>query len=211
MAGEHIVMQGECFSSIAKEYGFLEQTLWNHAANAALKNKRKNPNVLLPGDVVTIPDRVSGEESASTEQKHVFKAKDERVKLQLRMLRDSKPRAGIKFTLVVDGRVIESATDGDGWIREKIFAAAKTGKLILLPGTDGEEQYELLLGNLDPVEEESGIIGRLQNLGYFIALEQTEDPALELALEKFQVKNNLEKTGRADATTREKLKQMHGS
>ena len=210
MAEEYTVAQGECFSSIAKEYGFLEKTLWNHSANAALKAKRKNPNVLLPGDVVVIPDRDSGEESASTEQKHVFKAKDERVKLQLRILRGDKPRAGIKFTLIVDGRVTESETDGDGWIREKISAVAKTGKLILLPGTEGEEQHELLLGSLDPIEEESGIVERLQNLGYFFASHQIEDDTLELALEKFQVKNNLERTGKVDAATREKIKQMHG-
>ena len=83
MATEHIVEQGDCFSSIAKEYGFLEETLWNHPANAALKEKRTNPNVLLPGDIITIPDRVSGEERTSTERKHVYKNKSGKVELQL--------------------------------------------------------------------------------------------------------------------------------
>ena len=83
MAEEHTVAQDECFSSIAKEYGFLEKTLWNHPANAPLKEKRKIPNVLLLGDVVVIPDRASGEENASTEQKHIFKARGEKTEIRL--------------------------------------------------------------------------------------------------------------------------------
>ena len=57
-------------SSIAAEFGFLWQTLWD--LNPELKWKRKNPNVLLAGDIVTIPALRMKDESRPTGQKHVF-------------------------------------------------------------------------------------------------------------------------------------------
>lgn len=211
MATEHIVEQGECFSSIAKEYGFLEKTLWNHPANAALKAKRKNPNVLLSGDVVIIPDRVSGTEQASTEQKHVYKTKGEKTELQLQLLIEDEPLANAKYCLTVGSLIIESSTDGDGWVREKIPAAAKSARLLVSPGTEDEEEYELLLGHLDPAEENSGIVGRLNNLGFFFDLDDTEDEAMKLVLQRFQKKHGLKETGAPDAVTIERLKAEHGS
>ena len=212
METKHTVEQGECFSSIAKEYGFLEKMLWNYPANAELKAKRKNSNVLMPNDIITIPDKDSGEEQASTEQKHVYKVKEERVKLQIHFLRKDEPRAGIKFSLIVGGQIIESKTDGDGWLREKIPAAAKTAKLLLIPGTKDEEEYELLLGHLDPIEEDSGVNGRLSNLGFFFGSDEDQDEeAVKYALEGFQNKNGLTQTGEADAATINKLKQIYSS
>ncbi|MGC9973362.1 MAG: LysM domain-containing protein [Bryobacteraceae bacterium] len=46
----HVVKQGDCMSSIADQYGFFWETLWNHERNAQLKERRKNPNVLMAGD-----------------------------------------------------------------------------------------------------------------------------------------------------------------
>jgi LysM repeat protein len=47
MTTRYTVKQGDHLSSIAHEYGFPDyQTIWNHADNAQLKQKRKNPNVL---------------------------------------------------------------------------------------------------------------------------------------------------------------------
>ena len=211
MAEEHTVMQGDCFSSIAKEYGFLEQTLWNHPANAALKQKRRNPNVLLPGDMVIIPDRESGTEQASTEQKHIYKTKGEKTELQLQLLIEDEPLANAKYCLTVGSITIESSTDGDGWVREKISAAAKSARLLVSPGTEDEEEYELLLGHLDPAEEDSGVVGRLNNLGFFFDLDNTEDEGMKLALQGFQKKHGLQETGKPDAATVERLKAEHGS
>jgi N-acetylmuramoyl-L-alanine amidase len=59
----HTVKQGDCISSIAHETGFFWETLWNHPDNAKLKQLRKNPNALLPGDVVSIPDQRVKQES----------------------------------------------------------------------------------------------------------------------------------------------------
>lgn len=208
---EYTVKQGDCFSIIAKRYGFLLKTLWNHPSNAALQQKRKSPNVLFPGDVIFIPDNELKEENGATEQEHVFVLRADETKLQLRMLREDKPRSGVKFSLKIGEKTVEAETDDDGWIKETIPAAAKTGKLLLLPGTEEEEEYELLLGHLDPPEKKSGVADRLQNLGFFFDFEDEDDEAVKYALEGFQGKYELTETGEADAATVNKLKELHGS
>ena len=77
MAGKtHIVKQGESVAGIAKKYGFSNWlTIYNHADNAELKQKRPNPNVLYPGDKVVIPEKTVKEESGATEQRHRFRFK----------------------------------------------------------------------------------------------------------------------------------------
>ncbi len=53
----HTVKQGEHISRITEQYRFFDyHTIWDHANNSALKQKRQNPNVLLPGDQLFIPE-----------------------------------------------------------------------------------------------------------------------------------------------------------
>ena len=62
----YTVKQGDCFMSIAAANGFLWDILWNHGDNATLKQLRKDPNVLFPGDTIVIPDKTQRIESAAT-------------------------------------------------------------------------------------------------------------------------------------------------
>ena len=60
---KHNVKQGEHLSLIAVMYGFADhQPIWNDPANAALRQRRKHPHILMPGDIVEIPDRQAREE-----------------------------------------------------------------------------------------------------------------------------------------------------
>ena len=58
MPTKHTVQEGECVSSIAHDYGLLPNTVWEYEENRTLRELRKNPNVLLPGDVLVIPDKL---------------------------------------------------------------------------------------------------------------------------------------------------------
>jgi hypothetical protein len=49
MAESYTVRQGDHLSKIAKAFGFSDyHTIWDHPNNGDLKQKRQNPNVLLP-------------------------------------------------------------------------------------------------------------------------------------------------------------------
>ena len=87
MSKMHKVSQGECIDSIALAYGFFPSTLWIHESNSELRSLRKDPNILLPGDEVFIPDLQPGEESGATDQRHSFLRKGVPAKLKLRFLK----------------------------------------------------------------------------------------------------------------------------
>lgn len=208
---KYVVKQGDCFSSIAAKHGFLLKTLWEYPPNEPLVQKRQSPNILYPGDEIFIPENDLKEESRATEDTHVFRIEREKTELHLRMLREDEPRGNVKYSLEIGNKIIEAATDGDGWIKQTIPAAAKTARLILQPGTVEAEEYELLLGHLDPLEENPGVADRLQNLGFYFGFDDDNDEALKCALEGFQNKHELPETGEPDAATLDKLKQIHGS
>ena len=87
MAEDYKVADGDCLSSIAFARGFFWETLWNLGENAELKNKRKDPNILHPGDVLHIPDLRLKEESCATENEYKFKLKGVPAKLKLKLMR----------------------------------------------------------------------------------------------------------------------------
>lgn len=85
---DYKVKQGDCLSSIAERHGLFWDKVWNHPKNARLKEQRKDPNILYPGDVVFVPDKDKKEESGATEQKHQFRKKGTPAKLRLRVMEE---------------------------------------------------------------------------------------------------------------------------
>ncbi len=196
------VRQGDCISSIADELGLKWETVWNHGNNASLRAKRKDPNVLYPGDEVYVPDRENKELPRPTDQKHKFVKKGEPTKLKLRLLDDYQPRAGVKYQLEIDGVSKSGTTDSDGFIKEMIPAGARSGRLLVGPGPT-KDCYDLRLGELDPLETEDGIRGRLIDLGF--GADNLND-----AISAFQKREGLETTGEANDATLNRLKERFG-
>ena len=198
-------------ASIAAAYGFFWQTLWALPDNATLRELRCNPNVLLQGDEVVIPEAQPRFERCATGRKHVFRRKGVPSKLRLRLLDEDEPRRGEPYALEVDGRVISSgAVPDDGLVEAFIPPGARGGSLVVGEGEDAIE-YALHLGNLDPVSTVTGVQARLLNLGYPVAaITGTLDDATQAAIAAFQKSHELEVSGTADAATQQKLEQLHG-
>jgi hypothetical protein len=201
------VSPGDSIPSIAKENGFFWETIWNHPKNAALKAKRKDPNVLFQGDEVFVPELDIREESRGTDARHKFKLKGQKVKFKLKLLMMGEPRAGESYSLVVDGVPHSGTTGGDGLLEHEIPANAKSGKLIL---RGGKEEYPVRIGHLDPIDEIAGVQQRLNNLGFNAGAEDGEmNDTLKAALTAFQNKNKLDPSGELDGPTKSKLEEAH--
>jgi len=206
---KYTVRQGDCISSIAFKYGLFPDTIWNDSKNNKLKQDRKDPNVLLPGDEVYIRDKEEKEESCSSEKKHRFKRKGvpERLRIQF-MDEEDKPRSNESYTLEIDGDLSESKTDKDGKVEIWIPPNAKKGKITF---PDSGEEYELELGELDPVTEITGVQARLSNLGFYEGeVDGKMCEELEQAIRDFQENKGLETTGKLDESFRQKLEKVYG-
>jgi N-acetylmuramoyl-L-alanine amidase len=208
MSLEHVVKQGECLSSIAQEYGLLPKSIWEDGANASLRSKRKDPNVLYPGDVVVIPDKQEKEVPGPTEKRHKFLRKGATAKLRLRFLIDDKPASGESYELHIGTEVIKGKTDGGGWLEAVIPPDATQGYVIF---GKKRRSFSLAIGHVDPVAEVSGAKARLRNLGFYSGeLDGELDEATENALRAFQRKFAIQETGKLDANTQDQLLKQHG-
>ncbi|MGA2098862.1 MAG: peptidoglycan-binding protein [Candidatus Acidiferrum sp.] len=215
MPENYTVQQGDHLSSIAKDNGFTDYTIiWNHPKNADLKNKRQNPNILLPGDEIFIPDMEEKQESGATDKKHTFKVDKTTLKLRL-VLEDiyEKPIAGAQCALLIDGQVYQLTTDGNGKLEQEIPLDAKEGVLTIRGDQTpfANEVLPIKIGHLDPIDEVSGQVARLNNLGYFAGpVDGSDTDAFNSAVQEFQCDNSLTVDGDCGPQTQSKLKQVYG-
>lgn len=231
----HVVAQGEYLSLIAARFGFRDHlVIWDLPANAALKQLRKNPNVLLPGDKVVIPVRAAGQAAAATGQVNAFIANASDVLVNLVFEDPSRTpmrdRAGQLTVGVTSQRGSGFLTTGP---RPATTDAAGRFPLIFrnaleqgaLP-TDGafvmdaagaapRAAFRFLVGSLDPLDTKSGQRARLNNLGYFAGFGDLDDDQLLWAIEEFQADEKLTDRGLTgtiakDRRTLNRLGQRHG-
>jgi hypothetical protein len=206
------VRQGDCLSSIASQHGFLWETIWFDSSNQKLRSVRKNPNALLPGDRLTIPERNSNPESCAAENRHLFRQLGT-AKLRLRLLTLGEPRQDLEYSLEINNEdeLIEDSTDSDGYVEVPIRSNA-TSATLTLHTEEGDEVYPLSLGTLNPVDSVSGAQQRLFNLGYDCGpADGIMGDRTRSALASFQAEKEVELTERIDEQTSQELEKAHGS
>ena len=105
MSKIHTVRQGECLTSIAREYGLKSwRFLYEHPENEQLRALRNNPNALLPGDRIVIPEASAKSISGPTDKRHSYRIKGESTYLRLNMLLDVFGEGSVgKYVLDVEG------------------------------------------------------------------------------------------------------------
>lgn len=206
---DYVVQLGDCISSIAWQFGFDPPTIWNHPKNSDVRSSRKDPNVLLEGDVVYVPEKRTRAEGRATDASHKFVLKGVPALLKLQLLHNDKPRAHVRYILEIDGIRSEGNTDADGRLQKAISPAAQSGRL-MLPETDDE--YPLKLGHLDPIDTTTGQQQRLRNLGFHTGeINGETDQATRHSTAAFQQSKKLGATGELDQTTVAALKAAFGS
>ena len=207
----YAIKSGDCLSNIAERAGLRWKTIWQHPENAGLREQRQDPNVLYPGDRLAIPLKKNKEVSKPTAAEHVFVKKGTPTKFRLRLLQEGEPRAGIPFTLLVDGDIHQGKTDSQGYIILSISAKAAAGKLILTSDNGQEEKYDVLLGHLDPLDEIRGVQKRLRNLGFKCEVTGVLDETTKTVIAAFRARNKLAGDGMIDQSFKQKLYLLHGS
>jgi hypothetical protein len=206
---QYTIKEGDCLSSIAQRHGLFWQKIWDHSQNSELRRRRRNPNILYPGDVVFIPEKEEKQETGSTEQKHQFRKKGALAKVRLRLMRNGQPRANESYVLEVDGNFFNGTTDADGKLEQSIPPNIKKGKLFV---GKKREEYILNLGHMDPLNELIGIQKRLNNLGFHCgSADGVLGPQTTDALKAFQKKHHLTESGEVDDATKNKLNEIYGS
>lgn len=213
------VKQGDCLSSIAKDFGFASgQTIYDHPDNAEYRDKRPNPNCIYPGDKLFIPERETKKIEESTEQTHKNVVKKEKTWLNIKLEHGPDEPISGTYKLIVDGKEFKGTLDSDGWLKQEIAPDSKVGMLrVKIKGLPPEDAiwWELKIGELDPIEELSGVQGRLWNIGIDCGpVDNIDGPQTQAGVRSFQrlvFDDPDEWDGVAGPKTKEKLREHHVS
>lgn len=206
---QYEVSQGECVESIACDHGLFWKTVWDDEGNKSLRQDRKSPNHLLPGDMLFVPELRLKEETAPTEQRNRYRVKGRLAKLLIRLLNFGDPCANIGWKATVAGREQEGTTDGDGNLEVQVHPCTASVVLVL----DSGITFDLQLRHLDPIETLSGAQARLNNLGYEAGpVDGLDGPLTQAAARAFQADYPpLEVDGIIGPKTRAELEEVYGS
>lgn len=215
----HVVQQGDYLSKIATQYGISNwKLIWDHPDNLQLRNRRKNPGVLYPGDVLVIPDVDTKHVGRPTDQRHRFAVKRSELKLILVLERPyDTPLAHVECDHAVEGDSRPDTTDATGRLERQIPSAAQSAQVTLRNSQTALDNVPipLRIGHLDPVDTTSGQSGRLNNLAYLAGPLQgctAEENArlFDSAVQEFQCDHGLAVDGICGPVTRRKLEEVYG-
>lgn len=219
----HIVKQGESLASIAFEYGFTWEKLWEYNKDTTLK-ERQNPNLLLPGDEVQIPDKKSDGQKIEGNTHTLFRVQGcptVSFKLQTEENDITGFSASADF-YTADGLYasmdsITAEIESDGTFTMKVPLYATSADLTLQHLDYGKLRYKILLRQLDPIIDEdltidqrkSAAIQRLSNLGY----QCESDEQFDAAVKEFKIQHMEQSDPSSDfnESTWTKLASVHGS
>jgi hypothetical protein len=216
----HVVKPGEWLGSIAVLYGFGDpDKIWQHANNSSLRERRADPRQLVAGDSLFIPAPEPAELRCATGRRHRLQANVPAADVNVELLdAQRRPIEDQRFSLTfggIDGaeRTLLGTTSG-GTVEASLPASCASAILEL---HEMGARYELLLGHLDPVDDEDVVTGaqaRLNNLGFGSgAVDGDAGPTTTEAVRAFQSKVMGRKNadGALDAETRQRLADEHGS
>ena len=219
----HHVRPGECLTSLAARYRLSDyRALHDHPQNAELKKLRKNPNILLPGDQVFVPDEPEPKMvEIATGKLHQFKVKQKQAKLRVYLQNeDLEPYAQKRFEIRLGAVTLPGETTKEGLVEVDVPADQDRCTLAAWlfepedpddPDEPPDVEYELWIGHLDPVTSITGLQARLDNLGFRCPVSGALGEETLAAIERFRARHAVKPEGDApiDEPLLSKLAQMH--
>lgn len=207
----YVVRQGDYLDKLAFVHGFDADEVWNDEKNAALKAKRKDPNILHPGDVIHFARALRSEKplQKGTSNQYAVKVPKKTVHLHF----EDERLVEARYVVEGLGRNREGKTDGSGKLTIRVPVHTRE---VTVAFPDQNIVCPVRIGDMDPIEERSGVRQRLTHLGYRLPSDdfctEAEAEALDRqALCAFQRDRGLDVTGAMDEATRRALLQAHGS
>jgi type VI secretion system VgrG family protein len=209
----HVIRQGEYFTRLAFVHGFDAGEVWNDPKNAEVKAKRKSPNILHPGDVVHLPKAKRKGLPVVKGTANPYTVKVPKTKVRLGFKTDDGPRANEPYVVDGLGEHEEGTTDGDGMLTIHVPVHLREVQ-VTFPKQN--VCYPVRLGDMDPIDEPSGVRKRLEHLGFqFPASEEDAEADVDArdakAITAFQRARGLTLTGKADDATKAAIMKDHGS
>ncbi len=162
----YVIRQGDYLLSLARQFGFDADTVWNDPANADLRKLRPDPNILWPTDVLQIPDPNAppATKSLVAGTTNAFVSDVPTVSITVTFTDASLASQAFAIQELPD--LTPPPTDASGKLT---FSAPVTLQTATIVFTDAGQTFKLNIGHLDPIGTLSGVFQRLQNLGYIDA------------------------------------------
>jgi hypothetical protein len=215
----YVVRQGDTLLSIALSRGLDPDTIWNEPKNAALVQlKRRDPDVLAPGDVLYIPRLPRPAQGVALKSSNRFRASVPTVAVRLAFHAETGPLAGEPYAIdeLSDPwqGVTEGALDGAGvftielpvWIRHFVLRFPRRAV-----------EHTVWVGHLNPPDEVSGARQRLRHLGHLSSQfaqgsrgEFADAETERMTVEWFQRAQGIEPNGFYDEETMRRLAELAG-
>ncbi len=192
-------------ASLAKSHGFRDwRTIYDHPDNDDLRGRRPNPNHLHPGDEVVVPDKEQRVEERSTGARHAFVVRGAPTTLRVRL----RGMHALRYRLEVG----EGVYEGAGTMVEHDIEPDEEEAMLHVWLADTEAPtitWRLALGQVDPIEEDSGAKRRLDNLGFGTSRGQHIDEATERAAAAFEQAEGAEPIGALTDALKQRLRRAH--
>lgn len=212
---QHRVEEGECLWTLSVARGLDAQAVWQN--NPHLHGEGRKPNVLSPGDLVTLAEGAPRTERVEAGRAIKVHGRPAVARARLRFQdEEGNARAGVAYVATVttstgDEVCWSGQTNDDGGFDEPVPAESVSLE-VRLAATPDPEVYAFRFAHLDPVQTVAGVQGRLFNLGFWCGSERGEvGPLTRRALREFQVRYGLTESGEIDAATRSKLAEIYGA
>ncbi|MCA9619430.1 MAG: peptidoglycan-binding protein [Myxococcales bacterium] len=218
----YVVRQGDHLARLAAERGFDAAEVWNHDANRELRERRRNPQVLAPGDVIYLPEARQSRLRLTAKSQNRYQADMPTVRVDQVLTFGARPLADERYEVHgLGGEPLLRRTDREGRARFEAPAHLRHVHLYL---PDQNVAALVQIGHLDPETEDQGLRDRLAHLGYLLPrgllppslAGDVADPAtrareIEDALRRFQRDRELPENGAPDEATLAALLDAHGS